>query len=342
MRVAAFALVVTSLLTACTAEAPRTPDPPALVVAGRQVDFVSELTAGFVQGVQRVPGMTHVVTGPDIVDNASELRAIQGFLNGSRGSITLFTFAPELFADSLSRAAAAGTPVIALHSVPAPGSGVSLYIGNDNLALGTRLGEAVANRLPADAEGVVIIGSPHPGITVLDDRATGVRAAVQRLRPNVTVMGPFDTKQPPTANMQAWRTLQEANPGALAFIGVGGQDAHNLALLRDAGTTRVDGGFGTDPYALELTAAGAMALVSTEPYLQGLLAGAIQARCAKDGSPLPAGWLPAPGIVVDESNAAAVLARQRTPEARQAWFAPGADAILAELDDRLRPLDDAR
>ncbi|MEU4161976.1 substrate-binding domain-containing protein [Actinoplanes sp. NPDC026670] len=335
-------LAVSLLLGACGDAAPATPAPAVLVVAGRQVDFVAELSAGFVEGVQRVPGVGHRAVGPDIVDNASELRTIQDYLPGERGSITLFTFAPELFADSLGRAATAGTPVVALHSVPAAGSGVQLYVGNDNRTLGSELGQAMASRLPADTEGLVVIGSPHPGVTVLDDRVTGVREALQRLRPAVTVIGPFDTKQAPGANKQAWRTLQEANPGALAFIGVGGADAHSLALLRDTTTRRVDAGFGTDPYALELTAAGEMVLLSTEPYLQGLLAGAIQARCAKEGRELPAGWLPSPGVLIDRAGAPAIIERQKTPEARSAWFAPLADEILGDLDDRLRPLDDAR
>lgn len=342
MRVGPAALAVTLVLTGCSGGAPATPAPAVLVVAGRQVDFVSELSTGFTDGVNRVGGVGHSTTGPDIVDNVSELRTIQGYLDGGRGSITVFTFAPELFADSLGKAAAAGTPVIALHSVPAPGSGVPLYVGNDNHTLGTRLGEAMAERLPAGAEGEVIIGSPHPGVTVLDDRVGGVREALQRLRPGVTVVGPFDTKQAPGANLQAWRTLQAANPEALAFIGVGGADAHSLALLRDERTARVDGGFGTDPHALELTAAGRMVLLDTEPYLQGLLAGAIQARCAKDGAPLPDGWLPVPGLVVDAANAAEIIARQRTPASRQAWYAPRADELLDRLDDALRPLEDAR
>jgi ribose transport system substrate-binding protein len=341
VRAGAAALAVTLVLAGC-AGAPAEPAPAVLIVAGRQVDFVSELSAGFVEGVRRVGGIGWSTTGPDIVDNVSELRTLQGYLNGDRGSITLFTFAPELFADSLGQAAAAGTPVIALHSVPAPGSGVPLYIGNDNHALGAQLGQAMAGRIPAGAEGVVIIGSPHPGITVLDDRVTGVREELQRLRPGVTVVGPFDTKQAPGANRQAWETLQAANPEALAFIGVGGADARSLALLRDERTTRVDAGFGTDPHALELTAAGAMVLLSTEPYLQGLLAGAVQARCAKDGDELPAGWLPVPGVVVDASNAPEIIARQQTPATRQVWFEPRADELLDDLDDALRPLEDAR
>lgn len=342
MRAVLAAYPLALVLAACGDEPPAHPDPAVLIVAGRQVDFVHELSAGFTEGVARVPGVRSGTTGPEIVDNAAELRTIQDFLGGAYGSITLFTFAPELFADSLERAAQAGTPVVALHSIPAPGSRVPLYIGNDNAEIGTQLGRAVAQRIPADTGGTVIIGSPAPGVTVLDERASAVRAAVGRLRPRATVLGPFDTKQDPAANMRAWQTLRDANPGALAFVGVGGADAHSLALLDDPGTDRVDGGVGTDPAALTAAANGALVLVSTEPYLQGLLAGAIQARAGKDGDELPEGWLPVPGIVVDTANVQEIVARQQSPQSRQAWFRSQADTILDDLSDRLRPIEDAR
>jgi ABC-type sugar transport system substrate-binding protein len=342
VRIGAAALAVTTLLAGCGTEPPATPEPAVLVVSGRQVDFVSELSAGFVEGVQRVSGVAYRTAGPDVVDNASQLRILQDLLGGRRGSITVFTFAPELFANALGGAASAGTPVVALHSVPAPGSRVPLYVGNDNHALGTQLGAALADRIPAGAGGVVIVGSPHPGVTVLDDRVAGVREAVQQRRPGVTVIGPFDTKQAPAANKRAWQVLQAANPEALAFVGVGGADARNLALLQEPGTARVDGGFGTDRHALELTATGSMVLVSTEPYLQGMLAGAIQARCAKDGGQLPTGWLPVPGLLVDAANAPAIIARQQTGETKEAWFREHADTILADLPAWLRPMAEAR
>ena len=335
------ALTTLLVLGGCGGAAPAVPRTAVLLVAGRQVDFVRELEAGFVQGVRQVGGVTHTLAGPDVVDSARELRAFQSYRDGKHGSVALFSFSPELFATALGQAAAAGTPLIALHSIPAPGSRVPLYIGNNNLELGTMLGQAMAQRIPADTEGVVVLGSPSPGVTVLDNRVTGVRAAIQGLRPQVTVIGPFDTKQDPAGNLHAWRVLQAANPDALAMIGVGGADSHSLALLRDSHTVRVDGGFGTDPHALELTATGAMVLLSTEPYLQGLLAGSIQARCSRKGEALPIGWLPVPGIVVNTANAEEIIVRQRTPEAKAAWFGPLAAAILDDLSGHLEPLDHA-
>jgi ribose transport system substrate-binding protein len=335
------ALATGLVLAACGATAPATPAVAVLLVAGRQVDFVRELENGFVEGVERVGGVRHEMAGPDIVDSARELRAFQAYRDGRHGSVALFTFAPELFADSLGTAAANGTPLIALHSIPAPGSGVPLYVGNDNTAMGTTLGEAMAEHLPADLPGVVVLGSPSPGVTVLDYRVTGVRAALQRLRPRLTVVGPFDTKQDPAGNLQAWRTLQAANPDALAFVGVGGADAHSLALLRGPHTTRVDGGFGTDPRALDLTAGGAMVLLSTEPYLQGLVAGAIQARSSKAHRTLPTGWIAVPGLLINTANAEEIIARQQSAEARRAWFAPQVDALLDDPEKGLRPLGEA-
>ncbi|MET0426085.1 MAG: sugar ABC transporter substrate-binding protein [Actinoplanes sp.] len=334
------AVLTLALLGGC--ETPdATPDGVVLLVAGRQLDFVQEIEIGFGRGVERIGGVQSVEVGPDVPDSAQELKAFQEYRDGRRGPISLFTLAPELFADSLGQAATAGTPLIALHSMPAPGSGVKLFIGNDNTLLGTMLGRAVAERLPAGAEGLVVLGAPTPGVLILNNRVEAARAELQRLRPGLTVIGPFDTKQDPVANLQAWRTLQAANPDALAFVGVGGADAHNLAVLHPVGSSRVDGGFGSDWVALSAAAAGTLVLVSTEPYLQGWLAGALQARSLRTGRPLPEGWLVVPGILVDSGNAAEIIARQRSTTTRAAWFADQATALLDDPDRYLRPLDEA-
>jgi ribose transport system substrate-binding protein len=342
MRTPLTALVTLLTLAACGAEAPATAAPAVLLVAGRQLDFVQELETGFAYGVDAVGGVGRQEAGTTVVDSAAEWKMLQAYRDGRHGSLTVFTLAPELFADSLGQVAAAGTSLIALHSIPAPGSGVRLFVGNDNFLLGTMLGRAVAQHLPVAATGLVVLGSPSPGVQVLDDRIGGVRAELLKLRPGLQIIGPFDTKLDPAANRQAWRTLQAANPAALAFVGVGGADAHDLAALGGDRTGRVDGGVGTDPGALAAAKAGTMVLLSTEPYLQGRLAGSLQARYARTGRPLPQGWLVVPGLLVDTGNAGEIIARQESEETQAAWFKPQADTMLLDPAPYLKPLADAR
>jgi ABC-type sugar transport system substrate-binding protein len=337
--VAAFTAVL--LLAGCSAGGTAASSPMVLVVAGRQLDFVQELTNGFGAGVDKVGGVVYQVAGPQVVDSAAEWDTLQAYRDGRHGSVSLFTLAPELFADTLGQAAAAGTPLIALHSTPAPGSGVRLFIGNDNVKLGTMLGRAVARHLPAGSTGLVVLGASSPGVQVLDDRIDGVRRELKKSRPGLRIIGPFDTKLDPDANLQAWRTLQAANPHAVAFVGVGGADAHNLAVLHGARPGRVDGGVGADPAALAAAKTGTMVLASTEPYLQGELAGALQAQHARTGRALPEGWLVVPALLIDTTDADRIIARQASAESRSAWFQPQAEAMLRDPGHYLEPLDDA-
>jgi ribose transport system substrate-binding protein len=80
--------------------------------------------------------------------------------------------------------------------------------------------------------------------------------------------------------------------------------------------------------------------MSPEHFVKGCLAGRLQAKHAKSGKPLPEGWLYTPGLAVNEANIDAVIARQASSEAREAYFAPQIDKILGDKS-YLRPLDQA-
>ena len=84
-----------------------------------------------------------------------------------------------------------------------------------------------------------------------------------------------------------------------------------------------------------------MVLLSTEPYLQGLIAGAIQARSSKAHRALPTGWIAVDGLLINTANAEEIIARQQSAETRWAWFKPQAEALLNDPEKGLRPLDEA-
>ncbi|GAB7046157.1 sugar ABC transporter substrate-binding protein [Catenuloplanes indicus] len=333
-------LTVTVGTAGCTGD--RRPGPVALLVASRQFGFVQEMTLGFAHGVETVGGVAHTVSGPGVADNTAELREFAKVEEKNPAGLSLFTLSPELFADSLGSTVARGTPVIAVHSPPSPGSGIRLFVGNDNYQLGAMLGDAVASRLPPSTGGVIVIGSVSPGIPSLDRRVAGVRETLQRRLPSAVVVGPFDTKQEPEANLRAWQTLRNANPDALAFVGISGRDVSSIASLRE--TSRdpwVAAAVGFDDKSLTLAKKGRMVLVSAETYLQGEVAGRLQALTAKTGRPLPIGWIQTPSLLIDSGNAAAVIGRQFSEQRRREWFDDTARTIVHSPEQFLRPLDDA-
>ncbi|MFI5841626.1 substrate-binding domain-containing protein [Catenuloplanes sp. NPDC051500] len=339
MRILGALLAALLTMTTAGCSGSRRPGAVAFLVASRQFMFVQEMTLGFAHGVESVGGVAHSETGPGVADSTAELKAYRDVEAAAPGGLSIFTLSPELFADSLGTTTATGLPVIAVHTPPAPGSGVSLFIGNDNYRLGEMLGEAVAGTLPADTGGVVVIGSPSPGVASLERRVAGVRDALHRLLPSAVVVGPFDTKQEPSANLRAWQTLRNANPDAIAYIGVGGRDVASIASLRAVGREEWSAGaIGFDGKSLGLAQKGRMALVSTEPYLQGDVAGRLQALSAKTGRPLPVGWIQTPGLLIDSGNAAAVIGRQISQARRSEWYDDMADAIVRSPEQYLRPI----
>src|SRR5262249_55426437 len=134
------------------------------------------------------------------------------------------TLTPALFTGPLSDAQSNGVPVVAVDNPPAPRSHGKLVIGHDHYQLRQNVADEAIKRLPASAKGQIVLGTSEPGVPVLDLRAKGMRDEITKHLPNVTVVGPFDTKQDTVANYEAWQILVRTNPHALAFLGTGDAD----------------------------------------------------------------------------------------------------------------------
>jgi ribose transport system substrate-binding protein len=311
----------------------------AFVAANSQLDFAIEMMDGFRYGVGLVGGVSHVEVGPPTVDGPRELQLFQSAPKSPADGVSVFTLSPELFADPMAAAARAGIPVVAVDNPPPPGSHVPLFIGNDNYRLGQMLADQAIDRLPADATGTVVIGTTTPGVAVLDLRAKGMRDQFRKRLPRVTVIGPFDTKQDTLANLAAWRLLVQTNPHALAFLGTGDADGWNLAMIRrQTHGTWLAGAYDLDPRSLQAVKEGNLLLVSPEHFVKGALAGQLQAAHARDGTPLPTGWILTPGLDVTTANVDQIITRQASAGTREAWFAAQVDRILHHLNEYLRPL----
>jgi ribose transport system substrate-binding protein len=311
------------------------------VVANKQLNFSQEMSLGFMFGVNHVGGVSSKVDGPNIVDGPRQLTLFRDMVTVAPDGISVSTLTPDLFVEPMAEAIAAGVPVIAVDSPVLPSAGVELFIGNDNYALGRLLAQQVIARLPAGTvTGKIVLGTSAPGVTVLDRRAKGIRDEVKEKLPQVTLVGPFDTKQEVEANHEAWGSLVKSNSSALAFIGTGDADGWNLASIRrDQKAAWIAGGFDIDSKSLAAVKAGDLVLVSPENFIKGALAGRLQAEHATTGEALPQGWLRVPGIAVDETNVRDVEARQATVTTRAEAAAGQIEAILSDPAN-LRPMSE--
>lgn len=329
-------------LAACAAPSSHTAPPSiALLVANIDRDFSRETAEGFTAGAQ-THGVQVDVVGPPIVDGPREVQMFQQLVARHTSGISLFTLQPDLFVDPLTQATGAGTVVIAVDNPAPAGAGVSLLIANDNVALGRMLADQVIAELPAQAHGTVVVGTSAPGASVLDERADGIRREFADRMPGIRVFGPFDSKSEVSANLAAWRTLVAVQPDALAFMGTEDADGWNLATVRrETGGKWLAGAFDLDPRALAAVKSHDLVLVSPEHYLEGALAGRLQARAALGDGTLPTGWLYVPGLAVSPANVDAVIARQASAQSKCVALLGQADRILDDISADLRPLDQA-
>ncbi|MFG1608707.1 sugar ABC transporter substrate-binding protein [Actinoplanes sp. NPDC049265] len=313
------------------------------LTADEGMGYVREMTMGYATTVADAGGVEHTEAGPPIGDTAQQAGMLADLHRESRDGIAVFTWNPELLAAPMAATGAAGTPVISVYSPPAPGSDVGLYIGNDNYTMGEMLADQIGALLPPDTIGTVVLGTSVPGAQALDERIAGLRSRLPVVRPGVRLLGPFDTKQDPAGNMKSWELLVGANSTAVAFVGTGDSDARNLARLRGQATRSwVGAGFGLDDIALRAVGHGDYALVSPEPFVQGAIAGWLQAEQVKGNLTLPTGWIPTPAIAVTPQNAPALLARQSSTKQRAESARVVVQEIVTHLGDHLRPLADAR
>jgi ribose transport system substrate-binding protein len=317
----------------------------AFVVPSTELNFAKEMGDGFRFAVTQVGGVDFTVAGPPRNDNPGQAKIFQDIVRGGKANdgISLFMQAADLFAPLVSEAHAKKIPMIAVDNQMDRTAKVDLLIGNDNYELGRTVADQVIRKLPADASGEVVIGTPVPGVPVLEHRVKGMRDAFRERLPKVQVLGPFDSKTDPMVNLSTWKGLVAAHPKALAFLGPGNSDGFNLASIRKSSKASwLVGGFDLDPRSLRAVKEGNLLLVSPEHFVKGAIAGRLQAQHAKDGTALPKGWLYTPGLVIDQSNIDDITKRQGSQAAKEAWFAPRIDEFFRDQQKYLRPLGEVR
>src|SRR5258707_1820894 len=197
------------------------------------LNFAAEMAAGAQYAANQFHVNAQIVAPPNIDDEAA-VKLFEDLTRTAKDGIGVMTLAPDLFVRPETQAVQEGIPVIAV-DVEAPAStGITTFVGNDNVQAGALLADEAIKRLPANSSGTVIVGIDTPGVPPLISRFQGINQEFKRLLPNVQLLCPFDSKQEPQANYTAWVSLIKAHPGALAYLGVGDTDNASLARIRQA------------------------------------------------------------------------------------------------------------
>lgn len=316
-----------------------------IAVANYSLNFAREMYEGATEAAGRAGNIDFKVVGPPNTDGPAEQQLFQNLTVTHPDGIVLENLDPPIFTRPAAQAVEKGIPIVALDTAPTDGSKVTFYVGNDNYELGGMLAEATVEKLGEDAKGTVVVGVPNPGTPVLDSRAKGIKDTFAKLAPGIRVLGPFQTYSDPAQNYGAWQSQVNANPDALAFLGVGDADSYNLGRLKEQRKGRyLTAGFDVDPKTLEYIKRGTnFAGIDPEHYLKGYIATAtLITSVRKHDGKLPDGWFKTPGLVMNASNIDEILKRQQSVQNAYQWYKPQLDKLLANPDASIRPLKEAR
>jgi ribose transport system substrate-binding protein len=307
------------------------------------LNFATEMAAGAQYAANQFHVSAQIVAPPNIDDEAA-VKLFQDLTRTATDGIAVETLAPNLFVRPEIQAVKAGIPIIAVDTIADPSTGITTYVGNDNVEAGALLADEAARHLPKNALGTVIVGIDTPGVPVLVYRFQGIQQEFKKLLPNVQVLGPFDSKQEPQENYDAWSSLIKAHPNALAYLGVGDADNASLARLKQA----QNGKYLTAAFDLNATGLQAVqnginyAIVDPEHFLKGYVAMRLLIEHALHGTTIPKGWWNPGAQLVTQANVQSIIARQATLATKGAYYQPIINKEFAHPMAQIKAYDQAK
>lgn len=313
------------------------------VSATSSLNFVSEMAAGAQYAANQYHVSAQIVAPPN-VDNQGEVKLFQDLIQTARDGIAVETLAPDLFVRPEANAVNAGIPVIAVDTTTPPTANITTYVGNDNIAAGVVLADETIKRLPKNAKGSVVIGNPVPGLPVLEYRVQGLKEEFQKERPDLQVLGPFQTSAEPQQNYDAWNSTIRSHPDGVAYLGVGDQDTASLAKIKQTNNGQyLTAAFDLNPTGLQSVVDGInFALVDPEHFLKGYVAMRLLIEHALNGKVIPKGWWNPGAQLVTQSNVQDIIARQVSLDTRGKYYQPIIDKEFADPSVYIKPIDQAR
>jgi simple sugar transport system substrate-binding protein len=225
-----------------------------------------------------------------------------------------------------------------------PGKQPGTWFGQDEHNSGVILAREVKKALTAAGQirGTVVVGVCAPGVDVLTARYDGFKLGMKSS--GFTVTEANNVKVEKAANYAAWEALANSHKDVVAMVGLCSMDMPNLAELKSrSGAKWVAAGYDLNRETLDAIKAGQVQVaIGQHPYLQGYLPVRALVERAKNGKPLPPGWVDVGTEVVTKENVDAVYARETDVEAERKWYAGHMAKHFADLSAVAKPMPGPR
>lgn len=288
-------------------------------------------------------GVTLEVFGDASFDTATHQAFFETALQRGFDGIAVVTFPGDTWITPIQIAVDQGVPLVGAN-VTSLDSALGTWVGQDEFTSGVILGGEMLTQLEAAGitEGKIAVGICDPAATVLQDRDSGFRQALEGT--SYDILEAQDVDVPVPDNYSKWENIVAANPDIVAAVGLCSIDIPNLAQLKERNAaTWLIGGYDLDPPTLEAIQSGlAQVTVGQQEYLQGYLPIRALAEHLINGTPLVEGWLETPTEVVTAENVEDYVSRQTDDQVQYDYYQEYMDQNFADLQAAARPYDDLR
>jgi ribose transport system substrate-binding protein len=228
-----------------------------------------------------------------------------------------------------------------VYTGPFLGSKTPIYVGPDDHAYGAALSNVLIKALGPNAKGDVVITWCAPGVQELEERVSGVRAALKAKEPGVTLQGPFMQTDNYTQGVLDAQSIVLAHPNALAFVALCSTGPGNFAQVkaRDHGKWLITGGE-LDPRNLQGIKDGlVVGVVDASLWLDGYITSRLLYEQVTHPSTTPStGWIDSTIETVNKSNINAVIKRQSSLANQAKYYTPIVNNIFKHLKQNIKPL----
>lgn len=198
--------------------------------------------------------------------------AMNTAINAKVDGIAVCITDPRAFNEPVSRALAAGIPVLA-YNADAPASsnnGRLAYVGQDLFASGQAMGDRIVQLVDS---GPIVIFIATPGQLNIQPRADGAKASIQASGKNITV-DVITTGAQLTDELNAVEAYYQGHKSIKGMFAVDAGSTEAVAQVMDTHGLHAQGvhggGYDLDPKTLQLLQKGSIDFtIDQQPYLQG-------------------------------------------------------------------------
>ena len=305
-----------------------------------QGPYTQQLLSGAEAAVNECGG-TFRGGGPAAFDTSAEVSIFQDFVLAGAKAIVVVAYPSDFWIRIIDDAVKQGVAV-STFDVEAPASLELVHTAPKQKDQGRAMADVLADKLGDAASGKVVIGICLPGLDLIEARIVGFKERMTERLPNVELIGPLDVKFDQTENYSQWRSVVDANPGALAYVGYCENDLPSLVRIKeqDNGSYEI-GSIGLNPDGLSGIAKGtALVAIGQKPFMQGYVAMRAMLQKLAAGESVPRGWIDVQPEVVTADNVAAVTEREAslangTGPTRE-YYAKEIEAIFSDLDGNVQ------